>query len=379
MPYLHALRYLNLAPSRYEVPATAATVGGGAAAEAGEIAEVVRLVVSPVPKLAPRNVRRSSELGIGVPRAYSFNMHRTVVICFALIFAGCSPAKHADQARLDLQLFTSESMLMGCKSQITVWGNNEEEAFDAMRSAWESMNALELVLTDWNPHGEVAQLNKLGELNISPDLRDAFQTARQLVEVTGGAFDFEKGALYLAWREHRANGEVLDSEKARELASLPSATLDANGVLCLAPNNRLDFGGIGKGMAADVAGDILRSRGVRHFQVDCSGDLLLGAPIGSATEWNISTPIEGLIIRVPADHAVACSGDEHQFILSNNERLSHIIDPRTGQAIRNQELIFVVAPSATEADAWATALSVAPEKKPQPNITLIRTSQRRAP
>ena len=51
--------------------AAAATVGVGAAVEAGVIVEAVRLVVSPVPKLAPRNVRRSSELGIGAPRVYS--------------------------------------------------------------------------------------------------------------------------------------------------------------------------------------------------------------------------------------------------------------------------------------------------------------------
>ena len=71
MPNLHALRYWNFAPERRTLPAAAATVGGGAAVEAGVIVEAVRLVVSPVPKLAPRNVRRSSELGIGAPRVYS--------------------------------------------------------------------------------------------------------------------------------------------------------------------------------------------------------------------------------------------------------------------------------------------------------------------
>ncbi|MEC8101743.1 MAG: hypothetical protein VX109_05640, partial [Planctomycetota bacterium] len=71
MPNLHALRYWNFAPERRTLPAAAATVGGGAAVEAGVIVAAVRLVVSPVPKLAPRNVRRSSELGIGAPRVYS--------------------------------------------------------------------------------------------------------------------------------------------------------------------------------------------------------------------------------------------------------------------------------------------------------------------
>jgi hypothetical protein len=71
MPNLQALRYWNFASAFETLPAAAATVGVGAAVEAGVIVEAVRLVVSPVPKLAPRNVRRSSELGIGAPRVYS--------------------------------------------------------------------------------------------------------------------------------------------------------------------------------------------------------------------------------------------------------------------------------------------------------------------
>ena len=39
-------------------------------------------------------------------------------------------------------------------------------------------------------------------------------------------------------------------------------------------------------------------------------------------------------------------------------RISHIIDPRTGQSVSATASVTVVAPTATLADAWATALSV---------------------
>jgi thiamine biosynthesis lipoprotein len=276
-------------------------------------------------------------------------------------------------------MFSTESIIMGCQSQIKVWSSDEEAAFAAMRAAWEGVNELEMVLSDWNPQAEVAQLNTQGKLKISTNLLHAAQTARTLTRSTGGRFDFEKGGLFFAWREHRRRGQLLDPVEAQRLALLPPARINQDGVAELAPGNRWDFGGIGKGMAADLAGEILRSRGITHFQVDCSGDLLVGKALEPNSDWFIATEIEGLTIRVPSNHAVACSGDANQFVLKDGVRYSHIIDPRSGQAIPNQSLTFVVAPTATSADAWATACSVDPKKIPPRGITFIPAAPRFVP
>ena len=59
---------------------------------------------------------------------------------------------------------------MGCRSQIRVWSDDEQVAFAAMRAAWEGMNELEMVLSDWNAQAEVAQLNAQGNKKLSPEL-----------------------------------------------------------------------------------------------------------------------------------------------------------------------------------------------------------------
>ena len=56
---------------------------------------------------------------------------------------------------------------MGCRSQIRVWSDDEQVAFAAMRAAWEGMNELEMVLSDWNAQAEVAQLNAHGNKKLS--------------------------------------------------------------------------------------------------------------------------------------------------------------------------------------------------------------------
>ncbi|MAC17899.1 MAG: hypothetical protein CMC97_06340 [Flavobacteriales bacterium] len=110
---------------------------------------------------------------------------------------------------------------MGCRSQIRVWSDDEQVAFAAMRAAWEGMNELEMVLSDWNAQAEVAQLNAHGNKKLSPELLAAARTAREIARDTGGAFDFEKGGLFFAWRQQRSRGELLDPAEAQRLAVLP--------------------------------------------------------------------------------------------------------------------------------------------------------------
>ena len=59
------------------------------------------------------------------------------------------------------------------------------------------------------------------------------------------------------------------------------------------------------------------------------------------------------------DASMATSGDYRNYYESDGKRVSHTIDPRTGHPIDHTlASVSVVHPSATWADAWATALNV---------------------
>ena len=59
-----------------------------------------------------------------------------------------------------------------------------------------------------------------------------------------------------------------------------------------------------------------------------------------------------------ADAAIATSGDTYRFVLVEGVRYSHVVDPRTGLGVTSPRIVTVVAPTAAEADAVASALSV---------------------
>jgi thiamine biosynthesis lipoprotein ApbE len=58
------------------------------------------------------------------------------------------------------------------------------------------------------------------------------------------------------------------------------------------------------------------------------------------------------------DRAVSTSGDAEQFLVTPEGRFSHLIDPRTGWALRDAWAVTVIARSGVCADAYASALGI---------------------
>ena len=89
--------------------------------------------------------------------------------------------------------------------------------------------------------------------------------------------------------------------------------------------------------------------------------LLFGSdPQGKPWIAAVKDPFEeGTLQKVEAGpRAVCTSGDYARGIEIEGRRMSHIIDPRTGRPAEAAASVTVLAPTAMQADIWATALSV---------------------
>ena len=128
------------------------------------------------------------------------------------------------------------------------------------------------------------------------------------------------------------------------------------------PAVRLDFGGIAKGYAIDLACESLKLLGVRNAIVNAGGDLRAFGGHGDRP-WRIAVrhPGGGIIgsLETGADEAVFTSGNYERFRQDDESRYPHILDPRTGWPVRNLSSVTVVANEGWLADAAATALIVA--------------------
>ena len=103
--------------------------------------------------------------------------------------------------------------------------------------------------------------------------------------------------------------------------------------------------------------------------VNASGDLRLGDPPPGKKGWTVgisSLGEEPAWYRELSNVGVASSGDANRYIEIDGIRYSHIIAPRTCDPLTRRCVATVLAPTATTADALASALCVlGPEEAPE--------------
>jgi thiamine biosynthesis lipoprotein len=125
----------------------------------------------------------------------------------------------------------------------------------------------------------------------------------------------------------------------------------------------IDLGAIAKGWAVDRAMQVLTARGIDNAIIDAGGDLrIVGSRPGKGF-WRIGVQHpreqgELLLSLDLTDTAIVTSGDYERFFMEGGVRYHHILDPATGMPATGCRSVTVLAPTAAEADAAATAAFV---------------------
>ena len=216
-------------------------------------------------------------------------------------------------------------------------------------------------------------------VHISTDLFDVLQQAQKFSELSQGAFDVTVGPYVRLWRFSRKRTTLPEpAEIAQARAAVGWKKLRLNALTrtatLLAPNMRLDLGGIGKGYAADQALKLLKQQGINRGMVAASGDIAIGDAPPGQKGWKVGiAEIDANNNRISRtvylhNAGVSTSGDTEQFVMINGIRYSHIVDPRTGVGLTNRIQVTVIAANATTSDALAKPISVMGVK---PGLALV--------
>jgi thiamine biosynthesis lipoprotein len=131
------------------------------------------------------------------------------------------------------------------------------------------------------------------------------------------------------------------------------------------PDVRCDVSGFGEGWTADRVAGALVALGHEDVLVDIGGDVAArgrradGAPWRVAVEWPDGAREHTLVLELQ-DAGVTTSGDYRKtWTDAQGRRVSHLLDPRTGQPIGHElASVSVVHRDAAWADALDTALMV---------------------
>jgi thiamine biosynthesis lipoprotein len=268
---------------------------------------------------------------------------------------------------------------MGTEFRYVLFAPDRRRAEDAFDAARRRVLELDALLSDYDPGSELSRLGARSDgaergvwVPVSPELFALLAEGRRIHAASAGAFDVTVGPYTRLWRRAGRQGAL--PEEARLAAAghcvgsgLYELDPARSAVRLGAAGMRFDLGGIAKGFALDEALRELAARGVPRALVDGGGDVAAGAPPPGRSAWSVA--IAGLDSadprrdragrHVPLAHgALATSGDLERGFTLAGVRYSHLLDPRSGRALEGARLASVRAPTATAADAWATALAV---------------------
>jgi FAD:protein FMN transferase len=244
-------------------------------------------------------------------------------------------------------------LVMGTTAEVQVTG--VVEPAPAIDAAFAALDRVDLLMSLWKP-SELTTLNRVGRGRVSLETSTVLWHALDMSHASGGAFDPTIQPLARASGQLGGKRRNLGRcERWRLLARVGTAHVHldpATREVSLDPGTRLDFGGIAKGYAVDLALEALRSAGARGGLVDLGGSSL--GVFGTSTvvavrdpERPAASPWATFELR---EAALGTSGGD--------QRGEHIFDPRTGLPARKVLAATVVARSAMEADALSTAVYV---------------------
>lgn len=311
-----------------------------------------------------------------------------LIITVAVLIAGCIQPETVETTDTpegtnlspegtELQPFQQTRSIMDTEITVKVFAPNESEGFRVINEAFEEVEKIDSLMS---PSKAESQLNLLNTEGIGEEADPAFlyvlERSRYYSELSGGAFDITVKPVLDLWAEKYGptgphtppTPEELNA--TLELVNYSKVRIEGRQV-SLSPGMGIALGGIAKGYAVDKALESLQANGIENAFVNAGGD---GKYIGEKPDvsgekelWvtGLQNPEKGedFITRINVrDVAVATSGNYERYF-NESARGSHISDPRTGYPSEGLMGCTVIAPSAIDADALATAAFVLGEEE----------------
>ncbi|MCA9105673.1 MAG: FAD:protein FMN transferase [Planctomycetales bacterium] len=283
----------------------------------------------------------------------------------------------ASHSERDSWLLEFTRQAMACRWQILL---NSDGVTIGPEAAVDTLEHLEELENQWSVYREHSLMSRVNreaserEVIVDEDLFELLRLGQRIHEMTDGAFDMTAGPLTKAWGFYRREGTFPSAEQLAEaLAVVGTRWVELNpatrAVRYSRPGMEINLGGIGKGFALDLCSARLRAWGVSDFLFHGGQSSVVArgrrsaVARGDAAGWRVglSHPIWPGVRLAEfdlCDQALGTSGTGRQFFYHQGRRYGHILDPRNGMPTDTMLSATVIAPTAAEADAIATACHV---------------------
>lgn len=257
---------------------------------------------------------------------------------------------------------------MSTLASVTVIHESAALGEDAIGRAFDEMDRLIAIFNRYDEASALSVLNTEGRLESPPpELALVLSAALSYHRLSDGAFDPTVAPLVDLFRAC-LTGPVpreptaAEIAEAHELVGAGAITASRRRLGLARRGTTLTLDGIAKGYIVDRMAATLTRAGIDRYLVEAGGDLRTGGNKEGGLPWAVAVRDPESAGRLPgtihlAGAAIATSGSYERYY-DPERRFHHIVDAARGSSPRACTSATVVAPSATAADALATAVLV---------------------
>ena len=264
-----------------------------------------------------------------------------------------------------LHKVTWKGMALGSQAEITIYHSDKKEAENILQDSYKKLSNLENIFSLYNENSKLSILNRNGFIEQPhPYMLDLFNLSQKYAKITNGAFDITVQPLWNAYskafKENNEPPSKIEIEEALSLVDWKSIDIKKNIISYKKPGMLSTLNGIAQGYITDKISENLINLGINNTLVQLGEYRGIGDhPDGRPWRLLLSNPehTESIGEIEFTNAAVATSaGLGTPFDLSGNYH--HIFDPENGHNANKQLQVSVLAKTAAEADALATAFLV---------------------
>ncbi len=271
--------------------------------------------------------------------------------------------------------------VLGTSMELKVSALSEKQAAIAEKAALAEIDRLSKILSGYDANSEFSKwFSTINQpVHVSKDLFTVLSLFDQWHQQTNGALDASAELISKIWKQAAANQQLPSQQILNNAVAQVQQKhwiLDeANQTATHLTTTPLKLNSFAKSYIIQSSVNAAKSAAkINGLIVNIGGDMVIDGNINenvwiSDPKANAENdaPVDQIIVT---DKAVASSGNYRRGELINGNWYSHIVDPRTGKPSGEIISSTVVAPSATDAGALATAFNVL---TPAECITLAAT------
>jgi thiamine biosynthesis lipoprotein len=237
--------------------------------------------------------------------------------------------------------------------------------------------AINQVFSTYIKDSEISRFNGFkqeGErFPVSDDFIQVMRVAAKIHQLSEGAWDATVNPLVELWGFGPTQRQFIKPPATEIKALIQKIGFDRirveepNFLVKNLATVTLDLNSIAKGFAVDQISDLVATAGFKDYLIEIGGEVYAAGVRADGKNWRvgINRPQKDAGFNEVykavsiANQAFATSGDYRNFFEIDDQRYSHVIDPRSGYPVSNGVVsVSIIAGNCTVADGLATAIMV---------------------